>query len=69
MATKNAEAIPETLDMFELARVLGVSDQTVRRLWRSGRIPQPLPLLRSVRWSRAVIEQWLNEPRELTPKR
>ncbi|UCD49796.1 MAG: helix-turn-helix domain-containing protein [Phycisphaerales bacterium] len=43
-----------------LARHLGFSERTVRRLDSSGRLPAPVRIGRSVRWLRSDIEGWLD---------
>jgi excisionase family DNA binding protein len=47
------------LTIGEVAATLRISPQTVRRLWAAGKLPPPLPLGRSLRWSAAAIERWL----------
>ena len=52
------------LDPRELAKMLGVTRQTIY-LWRqAGRLPQPIRLGRRViRWPEDEIRQWIRQPR------
>lgn len=53
-------ALAELLDVREVARLLGVSPRHVIRLASEGRMPRPIRLGRSVRWSRREIISWLD---------
>jgi excisionase family DNA binding protein len=63
MAT-NRNRIPEspalvTFSARSVARMLGVTPRTVRRLARDGRFPRPLRVGRQFRWPQDRIEAWL----------
>lgn len=45
-----------TLDVNEVALLLGVSKRSVYRLLDAGKIPKPIKLGGAVRWRRADIE-------------
>ena len=47
---------PLTLDVNEVAQLLGVSKRTVYRLLDAGQIPKPLKLGNATRWRRTDIE-------------
>lgn len=47
------------LDAQELADELRLSLRHVRRLDDTGKLPRAIRLGKSVRWSRAEIEQWI----------
>ena len=50
----------ELLKKLEVARILGISVQTVVRMTESGRLPEPLRLsAKTIRWRRADIEVWI----------
>ena len=48
------------LDVQAVARVLRCSPRHVHRLRDAGRMPPPVKLGALVRWSRAVIEEWIS---------
>lgn len=50
---------PLTLSPADLARELGVSTRTIRRLDLEGRLPAPLHIGRAVRWRRDDIVRWI----------
>lgn len=47
------------LTIYEVADVLRVSTATVKRLWSSGKFPEPRRVGHQLRWRREVVEQWL----------
>ncbi len=47
------------LGAIDLARRLGVSVRTVRRLDAAGKLPKPVRLGHSVRWRSDEIERWV----------
>jgi excisionase family DNA binding protein len=49
---------PACYGIRDLAVLLGVSERTIRRLGEQGAIPGRLPI-RTVRWSRQVVDNWL----------
>lgn len=50
------------MDAEGLARELGISVKSVRRLDASGKLPRPIRLSRRViRWRRVTIDRWLVE--------
>jgi len=52
-------AMPETLTSNELAALLRVTPETLRRKRLRGEIPEPFMDTTRPRWSRAQIEAWL----------
>jgi predicted DNA-binding transcriptional regulator AlpA len=46
----------------EVQRILGVSDATLRGLWRSGRFPKPKMVGARLKWPRSVVVAWIREP-------
>jgi len=51
----------ELLDERQVAHLLNCSQDHVRRMWRSGRMPEPVRLGALVRWSRKRIADWIDE--------
>lgn len=49
------------LDVQDVAALLNVSPRTVYRLSDSGKMPPPVRLGASVRWSRTAVDQWIAE--------
>jgi excisionase family DNA binding protein len=47
---------PLTLDVREVAQLLGVSKRTVYRMLDDGEIPKPIKLRNATRWRRTDIE-------------
>ena len=69
VATEPSEAASATADhdivrllwaAGQLATALGMSERGVRKLDRSGRIPRPIRIGRSVRWRVDEIRAWLD---------
>jgi excisionase family DNA binding protein len=61
-ASKSASSFSLTrllLTVSEVAELLSFSTRHVRRLSEKGRMPSPLHLGASVRWSRVTIETWI----------
>jgi excisionase family DNA binding protein len=56
-----ADALPPaaTYDVRDLAALLRLSVRQVWRLSDSGKLPKPFRFGRAVRWSRAVVDKWL----------
>jgi excisionase family DNA binding protein len=50
---------PVLLKHGEVANLLGISEQHLSRLNAAGRIPAPLKLGKSTRWSRKELEEWI----------
>ncbi len=51
---------PLMLTAADVARELGLSLRTVRRLDEAGKLPQPRRFGRAVRWPRAELLDWVN---------
>lgn len=55
--------VPQTVAVLiparEVSQLLGCSARHVQRLCDAGRMPPPVRLGVLVRWSRAVIDQWI----------
>ena len=47
------------LKVNEVAALLGVSQEHVRRLNDRGAMPRAMKLGRSIRWDRSAVEQWV----------
>ena len=56
---KETEVDPLMLTTRDVARLLQCSDRHVTNLRDRGRIPPPVKLGTTVRWSRRAIEQWI----------
>jgi excisionase family DNA binding protein len=48
------------LSAEDLARELGFTLRTIRRLDSAGRLPRPVRIGRAVRWRRAEVRAWAN---------
>ena len=48
------------LDVDAVASLLGCSPRHVHRLVASGRMPQPMKLGALARWSRPVVQSWID---------
>ena len=51
---------PILLNVREVARLLGIGERSVWRLVGSRRLPKPISLGRSKRWSRRGMEQYVD---------
>ena len=49
----------ELIDVKDLAKRLKLSDRSIRRMVDDGRIPAPLRLGSTVRWSTKTISDWI----------
>ena len=49
------------LTVNDVAKLLACSPRTVYRLADQGNIPQPAKIGGMVRWSRALLEQWITD--------
>ena len=59
-----------TIDVREVARIIGVSRRTVFRMMDAGEIPQPIRLsTRTMFWLPEVIENWLKERQACAQKK
>jgi excisionase family DNA binding protein len=54
------ELRPLVVDTLGVARLLGLSERTVRALNASGRLPRPLALGGRRLWSRRELEEWVD---------
>jgi predicted DNA-binding transcriptional regulator AlpA len=52
---------PLLLDGPSAAKLLGISERQLRKLEVTGRIPPPVRIGRSVRWSRENLASWVRE--------
>jgi excisionase family DNA binding protein len=55
----SAENTTIMLTVQDVAKLLNCSTRTVYRLADSGRMPRPVKLGALVRWSKAVVGQWI----------
>ncbi len=53
------EPAPLLLSAADLAKQLGVSVRTIRRLDLEGKLPAPVKIGRAVRWPRQAIVEWI----------
>ena len=53
------EAAPQLMGIEEFAAMIACSTKHVRRLADAGKCPAPIRLGRSLRWSRAVVDDWI----------
>jgi hypothetical protein len=49
-----------TYDVGEMARILGLGSEQVRRLARQGKLPPRVPVVRKWLWYRKVVDRWIN---------
>ena len=57
--SESAETKPLLIDSRQVGELLNLSTRTVWRLLSAGKLPQPVRIGRSVRWSRSDIEIWI----------
>lgn len=48
-----------TYDVQDMARILRLEDEQVRRLARKGKLPPRVPVVRKWLWPREIVEQWI----------
>ncbi len=53
--------MPELITAPEFAKLLNISERSFYRLKSIGRIPQPISLGGSTRWSLTQVRQWIAE--------
>ncbi len=58
---EKGDALQALLDVQAVSRLLGCSARHVVRLSNTDRMPRPVRLGSLVRWSRAIIEHWIDE--------
>lgn len=51
----------ELMTVKELSELLKIAPRTIWRHVATGAVPEPIRIGRSVRWSRAKVEEWLAE--------
>jgi excisionase family DNA binding protein len=54
-----SERAPELLSARNAAALLGISQRHLHAMVASGRLPKPIKLGRSARWSRAALLDWI----------
>lgn len=59
MSATTTQQQPETLNLTELAALLGIGLDALKRKRTEGSIPKPILDGRYPRWSRQQIERWL----------
>lgn len=57
--TEIVSSFPKLLGKVEVQALLDVSDRTLEKMVRARQFPPPLRLGKTVRWSEAVVQQWL----------
>jgi excisionase family DNA binding protein len=62
------EILPQKafIDVQDLAKFLGVSDMSIYRLAKEGKLPTPMAFSKQRRWRRSVILQWLEAEGQVT---
>ena len=58
---KRSVTQPLLIDSRQVGELLNLSARTVWRLLSAGKLPQPVRIGRSVRWSREKLEAWIAE--------
>lgn len=58
-ASERLVPAPVAYSAKQLTVMLGVSLRHIRRLQAAGKLPRPIRLGRSVRWSAEAIHEWL----------
>ena len=53
------DVVEPILDQHDLAKLLQVSDRTLRRVRSAGGVPEPFMLGSKPRWRRVDIDRWL----------
>ena len=68
---KVEERVPKRLllNVKEVAEVLGVSERTIWKLASCGKVPAPLNVGRSKRWSRKALAEWIAEHHKAAQRR
>jgi excisionase family DNA binding protein len=56
---ERARTQPLLIDSRQVGELLNLSTRTIWRLLSAGKLPQPVRIGRSVRWSRSDIEIWI----------
>jgi hypothetical protein len=54
-----SSGVDPVVDVEELAKMLHKDPESVRRMKRERRLPEPVPNVRKMLWSRNVIEAWM----------
>jgi prophage regulatory protein len=57
----------DLVNIFDLSRMVGLSDRTIRRLVRGGSFPKPLHLGAARRWRRKAVEKWITDCETSSP--
>lgn len=57
--SERAETKPLLIDSRQVGELLNLSTRTVWRLLSAGKLPKPVRIGRSVRWSRSDLETWI----------
>jgi excisionase family DNA binding protein len=58
-SNRHESATPKLLRAPQVARTLGISERTLRRLVGAGHAPEPIRLGRRVLWSVEELDAWL----------
>lgn len=51
----------------DLAYILDISEEQVRRLWRQGRLPPTIPLTRELQWDKEFLLNWIRSQHKAPP--
>ncbi len=57
--SERADIKPLLIDSRQVGELLNLSTRTVWRLLSAGKLPKPVKIGRSVRWSRSDLETWI----------
>jgi len=55
------------IDVKQIAEVLELTEEHVRRLWRQGRLPSPLALRRKLIWDKEFFIAWIRSQHKVPP--
>lgn len=61
MTSRSRDRDIDMLSTEQVAELLAVSEKTVIRYARSGKLPQPIRLGKFNRWRRADLEAWMRQ--------
>ena len=68
LADKKWEAIEGPfVEVKDIAEVLDLSEEQIRRLWREGRLPPALSLTKKLRWDKEFFLNWIRSQHKAPP--
>jgi excisionase family DNA binding protein len=60
MGQKSPEDKGLLIDSRHAAKLLGIGERTLWRMWKSGKIPKPIRIGQSIRFSYEELQAWVN---------